>query len=84
MCVRASQKCKEDEEVGATVVGARRLYICYQRISTRKRTEKERVVLAQEKESGSGISREIVIGINRHNDEVISIFFLFSHSFFLS
>ncbi len=30
MCVCVSQKCSEDEEVGTTIVGARRLYICYQ------------------------------------------------------
>ena len=34
---RASQKCKVDEEVGATVVGARRLYICYQCTSNGER-----------------------------------------------
>jgi len=47
--VRAPVKnAKKDEEVGATVVGARRLYICYQYISTRERKE-ERVVLSQKK-----------------------------------
>jgi hypothetical protein len=37
----------------------------------------------EKKESGSGISREIVVGINRHTKcAVICIFFLFPHSFF--
>ncbi len=49
VCARASQKCKVDEEVGATVVGARRLYICYQCTSNRER-KGERVVLSQKRE----------------------------------
>ncbi len=40
--------------------------------------EKEKEWFSPKKESGDGISREIVIGINRHDDAVISISFLLS------
>lgn len=48
-------------------------------------TEKEWFSSCEKKEKGDGISREIVVGINRHDDDdaVISISIHFSHSFFV-
>jgi hypothetical protein len=77
MCVRASQKRKE--EVGVIVVRAHthRLYIYYQRAR-----DGERVLLPR-KESDGGTNREIVVGVYRQDDAITFISFLFSlsHSF---
>ena len=78
----AATAVAEEEEIS---VGARarphRLYICYQRASNGKRGIGSRT----EKENVGGISREIPLRINRHDDDAVTCVFLrFSLFFFFS
>jgi hypothetical protein len=84
VCARQPKNAKKKKQERLSLVRARRLYICYQYAYNGEggEREKERFSPKRKESGGGGISREIVVSANRHNNAVTSISLHFSLFFF--